>query len=101
MARQSLLACSILALTLLAGAPSVVLAQTPSASAAVAADPAAQEVAEAIRDGFRQYLSDPARRQPAGVSSRIQASRAASSVIFPSNRCCGWCVSLLPRARPR
>ncbi len=59
MARQSLLACSILALTLLAGAPSVVLAQTPSVPAAVAADPAAQEVAEAIRDGFRQYLFDP------------------------------------------
>lgn len=62
MARQSLLACSILALTLMAGAPSVVLAQTAPdpTPAAAAADPAAFEVAEAIRDSFRQYLFDPA-----------------------------------------
>lgn len=65
MAPQSLLVCSILALTLTltAGAPAVALAQTvpvaAQAPAAVVADPAALEVAEAIRDGFRQYLFDP------------------------------------------
>lgn len=64
MARQSLLACSIFALSLTAGAPAVVHAQSAPAPAEtpapVAADPAAVEVAEAIRDGFQQYLFDPA-----------------------------------------
>lgn len=63
MARQSLLVCSMLALTLTVGAPTV-RAQTTLASAetpaAVASNPAALEVAKAIRDGFWQYLFDPA-----------------------------------------
>lgn len=59
MARQPLPVCCILALGLMVVAPSTSVAQTAPA-AAVAADPAALEVAEAIRDGFRQYLFDPA-----------------------------------------
>jgi carboxyl-terminal processing protease len=63
MARQSLLACSLFALSLTAGAPAVAHAQSApvpaEAPAPAAADPAALEVAEAIRDGFRQYLFDP------------------------------------------
>lgn len=61
MARCSNLACSILALTLLTGAPAAVMAQTaPDPAPAATTDPAAAEVAGAIRDGFRRYLFDPA-----------------------------------------
>lgn len=57
MARHTLLACSTMALCLLIAAPVTVMAQP---GAAMAADPAARETAEAVRDAFRQHLFDPA-----------------------------------------
>lgn len=49
MARQSVLACSILALTLMAGAPLAVLAQPAPTAAALAADPSFQSCVAAWR----------------------------------------------------
>ncbi len=49
MARQSVLACSILALTLMAGAPTAVLARPTASAAAVAAEPSLQSCVAAWR----------------------------------------------------